>query len=216
MKKYTIGYIDHNQEVHARQLGPSLAALNGGFDVLKTDSKECPAANYNTMIDRCNTSVLILTHQDVTFSPDLLTRLDVAIGAIPNFGAFGMVGVDPQRRYYWSKDGAIARICSIDCCFIVIRKELGLKFDNSTFNEYHMYVEDYCGQVSNMGLNCYTIPINSAALGKDETYEDAVKKCGSNFLNHHSFTCGERGYCWGRWAEFRAKLKAKWPGIETT
>ena len=39
--KFTIGYIDHNDDVYNKYLGPSLLNLSGDFDVIKTSSLEC-------------------------------------------------------------------------------------------------------------------------------------------------------------------------------
>ena len=98
MKKYTIGYIDHNQEVHSRQLGPSLKHLLGEFDVISLPSTVCPATNYNSMIEQCQTPYLILAHQDVTFSPDMLSAIDKTIDCVPEFGALGLKGFNNFRE----------------------------------------------------------------------------------------------------------------------
>ena len=43
-----------------------------------------------------------------------------------------------------------------------------------------------------------------------------VYQGNETFLNHHSCTVSTRGFCWGRYPEFRQKLEQKWPGIKTT
>ena len=214
MKNYTIGYVDHDQAVHQRQLGPSIAALRGQFDVLSTNSDKCPATNYNTMLGLCTTPYLILTHQDVTFSPDLLECIDRTIAAVPDFGALGMVGVDKQHQYHWSTPQRIATLDTADCCFLVLRKDLGARFDDVTFDELHQYVEDYCGQVNRIyGKLCHTILIQAAQLSASMQYPGDV---GYGFLRHHGFTWNQRGSCWGKWPEYRRRLEAKWPGLKTT
>jgi len=83
VKQFTIGYIRHNKYVYETYLGPSIDNLEGDFDVLSTTDENKPAANYNELISKCNTPYLILTHQDVTFSPNLLDRLKMTIKETP-------------------------------------------------------------------------------------------------------------------------------------
>ena len=200
MKLYTIGYIDHDPIVHAKYLGPSLSSLKGDFDVWTTTPKECPAANYNNIIAHSKTPYIILTHQDVAFPSSLLSCIDNTIRQNPAFGALGIVGVDKDKNYLWSKPDAIQQVVTLDCCFVVIRRGL-FKFDADTFDGYHMYVEDYCGQCNSAGLGCYTILANGGP---------------GTELNHYGATAAKLGYAWGDWRKYRAKLDAKWPGIRTT
>ena len=50
--KFTIGYIDHNDDVFNKYLGPSLLNLSGDFDVIKTKSSNSPAINYNEILKK--------------------------------------------------------------------------------------------------------------------------------------------------------------------
>lgn len=212
---YTIGYIDHSTEVHNSHLGPSLLMLTQSFDVLKTDSKLCPAVNYNNMIGHCKTPYLILTHQDVTFSPDLLDRIDETIKRVPDFGALGMVGVDNNRSYKWSRCDTIAELDTLDCCFIVLRPDIGARFDEKTFSGLHQYVEDYCGQINRVyGRKVYTILTHAVGLYPGETHSKKIE--GNSFLAHHGATFAKRGPCWGDWRMYNQKLQVKWPGIKVT
>ena len=208
MKQYTIGYIAHDPAVHTRYLGPSLVGLKGEWDELYTSSLQCPAFNYNTMLELCQTPYLILTHQDVSFSPDLLECLDRTVAQVPQFGALGMVGVDSSHRYIWGEPGRVAEVDTLDCCFIVVRKDLGVRFDAATFDELHQYVEDYCGQlIRRHQRKVYTLLMR--ATGLDD-------KTGASFIHHMGHTFHERGSCWGRWGEYHRRLTVKWPGIQTT
>jgi hypothetical protein len=216
VKQFTIGYIRHNKYVYETYLGPSIDNLEGDFDVLSTTDENKPADNYNELISKCNTPYLILTHQDVTFSPNLLDRLKMTICALPDFGAIGMVGVDKQNNYFWSDSHQIYPLDTLDCCFIVIRPDDKLLFDNVTFDDYHLYVEDYCANIQRIRKkSVHTILIDSKetpiTLGYDEVYKNS-----KSFLNHHSYTLSKRGSCWGRYGEYRQKLSQKWPGICTT
>ena len=211
--KYTIGYIEHNQEVFDRLLGPSIKNLKGEFDVISVSDEKFPAENYNKLVSMAKTPYIILTHQDVSFSSDLLERIDLTMAALKdNFGALGMVGVDKNHQYHWSNSDRIYELDTADCCFLVIRTDNDIKFDEDIFNEYHLYVEDYCAQLSRLkNQKIYTIGTNSKESDPNDIYQ-----LGNAFLNHHSCTVSSRGFCWGRYHEFRQKLENKWPLIKTT
>jgi hypothetical protein len=209
---FSIGYIRHNPEVFAQCLGLSLAELEPPFEVLSTSNKESPARNYNQMIKECKSNYLILTHEDVSFSSDLLDNILVTIALLPeNWGVLGMVGRTRSGLWQWSQANQIFEVDTLDCCFIVI-KPGKILFDEKNFNEYHLYVEDYCAQANRVhGLTNWTIMMGSAeAMGNFTRSEQSA------FMQHHSATVSQRGFCWGRYGEFRRKLEGKWPGIQTT
>lgn len=207
--RYTIGYIEHDNKVHTKYLGPSLASLKEDFAILTTSDEKFPAENYNTMLDKCETEFLILTHQDVSFPPSLLEQIDKTMEYVPDWGVLGMVGVDRNHVYRWSDTSNLYEVDTLDCCFMIIRKDSPVRFDTENFGEYHLYVEDFCAQMNRVhGKRNYTIAIKSS--GKFDGYTDFKQ------LRHHSATVSKRGYCWGRYIEFRQKLEQKWPRIKTT
>lgn len=202
MTKYTIGYIDHDSNVHTKYLGPSLKALDGEFYVISTTSEKCPASNYNNMLSRCTTPYLILLHQDVTMPSDLLSCIDKTIKQVPDFGALGLVGVDKKKKYFCSSINHIYEVDTLDCCFIMVRKDLGVRFDDVTFDGLHQYVEDYCGQLTrSYNKHIYTIQSDGGE--------------GRPFC-HFGVTYSVRRGCWGNWIKYNRILKNKWPGIKTT
>lgn len=213
MKQFTIGYIQHDQYVHNTYLGPSISNLQGEFDVINTSDQNKPASNYNEMISKCNTPYLILTHQDVTFSPTLLDRLEITVRSIPNLGIIGMFGVDTQNNYFWSNYNQIYALDTLDCCFVVIRPDNNLLFDNTTFDDYHLYVEDYCANIQRTHNKSVTsIFIDSNKAPTTIGYYD-LNQNPNSFLNHHSYTSEELGPYWGKYAEYKEKLLQKWPGL---
>jgi hypothetical protein len=208
----SIGYIRHNPEVFAQCLGASLAELEGPFEMLSSSDKQSPAKNYNQMIRDCKTDLLILTHEDVSFSSDLLDQILLSIALLPeNWGVLGMVGRTKTGLWQWSHSHQMWEVDTLDCCFIVI-KPGEIFFDEELFDEYHLYVEDYCAQASRIhGLSNWTIMMDSA-----EGMGHLTRLDQPSFMQHHSATVLERGFCWGRYTEYRMKLEAKWPGIQTT
>lgn len=194
--KFTIGYIAHDEAVYDRHLGPSLLNLKGEFDVIHTSDVKFPSSNYNEMKRASKTEYTILTHQDVSFQPDLLERIEDTIDKVENLGALGLVGKYANTEK-WSNSQQIFEVDTLDCCFIVIKTSDPIWFNEDEFGEYHLYVEDYCAQ-----LNRALCRTNYTML--------------TDGMQHHSATWSVRGSCWGNYRTFKQKLVAKWPGIQTT
>ena len=114
--KYTIGWIYHNKESYNKYLGPSIKRLNGSFEILNTTDELNPAKNYNKIIDLCKTKWLILCHEDVAFSYDLLECLDDAIEMNPDSLFFGFVGANDSGICSCKID-SYQSISTSDCCF---------------------------------------------------------------------------------------------------
>jgi hypothetical protein len=212
-KKFTIGYINHDESIHEKYLGHCLKTLKGEFDVIYTDDKKFPAENYNDLKDRCQTEYLILTHQDVSFPPNLLDCISQTMSQLDDWGVLGLVGVDQDGTYRWSTKERIFEIDTLDCCFMVIRKDSLAKFDEKTFDDYHLYVEDFCAQM-NRGFNKknYTLLINSNE--SLDTIHNNPSEITQMF--HHGATVSKIGYAWGKYWEYRDKLSSKWGKIKTT
>jgi len=151
----------------------------------------------------------------VAFSSDLLTCIDNTIDVAPDFGALGMVGIDSSNIIHWSNPTQIKQIVTFDGSFIMIRMDMGIRFDDINFNELHGSVEDYCMQIGRLyGKNCYTLLISSR-----EASQYGLRNIEESFLDHYSVTAIGKGYAYfaaSRWREFRNKLEQKWPGIKTT
>lgn len=201
---FTIGYIDHDFNVYSRYLEPSLNSLQGKCAIIKTTDKDNPATNYNTIIEQASTNYIILTHQDISFSSNLLEKIDLTIEKVPNFGALGLVGVDSNRNYHWSTPNQLFELETLDCCFIVIQKSHGVFFDATIFDDFHLYVEDYCIQIAQKGLKIYTLLIDS---NPNEKVPNINEK---EWMLHHSATLSQRGACWGKYNQYKIKLNAKW------
>jgi hypothetical protein len=204
-KKFTIGYISHNDEVFQKFLGKSISELVGDFDVITTSDEYYPASNYNEILEKAETPYVILTHQDISFSSDLLERIQETIDRVGNdFGALGLVGVSENGTYHWSSKEKVEEVETLDCCFIMVKKETPARFDSERFGEYHLYVEDFCAQLGRThNEKIYTILTDHE--GDKESH-----------ISHHSVTWNERGPCWGRYNEFKEVLLHKWPNLKTT
>jgi hypothetical protein len=204
-KKFTIGYISHNDDVFKKFLGKSISELPGDFDVIATSVENYPAHNYNDILEKAQTPYVILTHQDISFTPDLLLSIEKTIDELGgDFGALGLVGVNHSGEYKWSSSEKINEVETLDCCFIVVKRCTQARFDTEKFGEYHLYVEDFCAQLGRThNEKIYTILTDHE--GDKESH-----------LSHHSVTWNERGPCWGRYNEFKEVLLHKWPNLKTT
>lgn len=222
MRSITFGFIHHDQFPYKNQYSPSIEnfvskdADTTLFIDSRLSSEGNPAKNYNSMIDDCDTQYLVLTHTDVTFSQDFVDNIFKTIDLVPDFGALGIVGVSKDGKYHWGSDNEIKEVETLDCCCIIINKAHGLKFDENTFDDFHLYVEDYCAAVNIIhGKKCYTVLTNSKQLPPDMVYDEV--RAQKNFFYHHGFTFGKMGPAWGRYHEYKQKLNTKWNrNIRTT
>lgn len=210
MSKITIGYRARFPEVFSKYLEKSLNNLKGNFEVIKVDappitncadfsSDKYPAENYNEMIDLCQTEYLLLVHEDVIFTDDLIERLEETINLFPDFGAIGLVGPDSAGVTRWSSSRGIFEVDTLDSCFIMIRKDLGIRFNSEVFNELHLYVEDYCGQLNKIGRKIYT-----------------VKQNPDSKIEHCSATWNTLGFAWGNYNHYKQIFLRLYPNLKTT
>lgn len=205
MQKITIAYIAHDTEVFNKYLHPSLNNLRGEFDTICLSSKDnMPAINYNHMLGMSKNRYVLFLHEDTTFGPDFLERIFVSINKFPDFGAIGAVG-NYENNIQWSKSKNIIEVKTLDCCCVLVNKDHCIRFDEKTFDEYHLYVDDYCLQADGRGFKNYTIPINAFEAKREDVYSKDV-----NYFRHHSATVSKLGFCWGRYNEYLQKMNDKW------
>lgn len=216
MERTTIGFIDHNPGVHKMFLGPSIDGLNGDFDVISIKSSEgYPAEIYNRIIEESENDIIVLTHQDVSFSSDFLERIYSVFDVVDDWGALGIVGVDDGGGYWWGKSGNCYELNTLDCCLIVINKSHGIEFDSYNFDDFHLYVEDYCCRARAKGYRVFTIPIDSKEA-EGEVPHSSERLKDKSFAMHHSVTINEKGCAWGRYKEYKGKFLNLWPDAKTT
>jgi len=207
--KFTIGYRSRFPEQYSKYLGPSLDNLKGDYDLIKIESNKItdardfqsekyPASDYNEMIRMCKTQYLILVHEDISFTPDFLESVENTINQYPDFGAIGLVGHD-DTDYRWSNSDKSYEVHTLDSCMIIVRMDLNMFFDDDTFNELHLYVEDYCARVGLLGKKVLTI-----------------NTIGDCHIEHHSSTWSQLGVCWGNYPHYKQIFVKKYPNILTT
>lgn len=208
MSKFTIGFINHDNSLFEKHLGPSIEKFNKeDFDLISTTSEFFPARNYNEIIKSSKNDYIILVHEDMELPQNFLECVNSTISFFPDFGALGLIGFDDfsntNRRTLISETGYAHKIDFFDSCLLVIKKSNNIYFDESTFNEYHLYVEDYCMQARERNLFNYTILIdylqtlhvghtyaqhNNMMWGKYNQYYDIFLKKWTKKLNRTLFT----------------------------
>ena len=106
--------------------------------------------------------------------------------------------------------GKSKKITTSDSCCLLINKEHNLLFDTALFDEYHMYIEDYCAQIKyKLNLNIYTLRIKWIWVEnqKDFFYQYPNSQ---NWFIHHSHTFTKKGAKWGKWNYYKKILNNKW------
>lgn len=210
MKLFTIGYRARFPDVFEKYLGPSLNKLEGEFDIIKKEeqlatahndfiSENSPAKNYNDIIFECTTPYLILCHEDVSFSPDIFECIQTTISKVPEFGVLGLVGCNNTGTNKWSEKNNIHEVDTLDSCFIVLRLDYGIKFDEKNFGGLHLYVEDFCGRLKSFGKTIHTIELQE-----------------NSYINHHSATWNTLGAAWGDYSEYKKVFTKLYPNLKTT
>lgn len=155
----------------------------------------------NLALDLCQSDVFGLCHCDVAFGDGALEAFTVAAmsGAV-----CGIVGIDLKGVYHCSYNdgrddwwagaltaGGPGRVSTLDSMAVFFRKDLGLRFDEKTFDGFHCHVEDLCLQAAARG-----IPV-------------IVPAADARHLNH------EQSREWlDDYRRYRAKLAEKWQGTE--
>jgi hypothetical protein len=101
----------------------------------------------------------------------------------------GMVGIDRHKGYIWSKAiPSITFVETLDCCSVFFRADMGLRFDDKTFDGFHCYVEDLCMQAHARKIPV-VVPPAEASHHEDST-NDSVWR--------------------GEYFRYKDKLLAKW------
>jgi hypothetical protein len=169
-------------------------------------STDSPARVYNQRIRQCLSQYICFIHADC-LTHGFKEAIERTILAYPDFGALGAVGSNKGTK--WGRKGNIQEVITVDSCCIVINREHGLLFDEETFSNYHLFVEDMCMQVRATGRKIYTIDIDGY-----ENEPDLVPSI-DHFI-HCSYSCHKFGFAWGEYLRFRHLLNNKWSDVETT
>lgn len=188
-------------------LGPSIAGLSESVPVLAVNNAQNSVSTniaqiYNTLLSIDGPDITAFMHPDVTFGSDFAREVQDSISLLQErrWGALGIVGRSDGGDYVWGSGVDVpTEVSTLDSCCLITRASFGIRFDSSRFDEFHCFVEDYCLQVRNAGLEVLVLPID---------------------VQHHSATLSHRGKAWGAYRRYRKRLDRKWrkrfPSIMTT
>jgi hypothetical protein len=200
--RFTYSYITYKKDVFDTYLGKCLPKILDKIDIITKENIK-PSEFHNLIIKESPNRYIIFSHEDVTFSDDIIDRIEDTILSLPEFGVLCMVGKNENNKNIGANSNDIKNLKFCDPCFFVIDKENPLLFDEKIFDDFHFGVEDYCigsNEIHNRGT--YTILTN---WGKEN---DILS------FKHHSYTCKTVKYMWGNYNEYKKRLKDKWSNLE--
>jgi hypothetical protein len=166
-----------------------LTHVNGVHLVLlSNEAREPLSAIGNRYLDRSSAPVFGLVHADCWFGPESLAAFTAA--ALSGHVA-GIVGVSlPNMRYQWCHENP-SWVSTLDSCSVFFRRDLGVRFDEQTFDGLHCHVEDICLQARARGLLVSVPPADA---------------------RHRSATAN--GQAWlDDYCRYRQRLAEKWRGV---
>lgn len=173
-----------------------------GFDVIRLKPDASPATLYNEQLDSYH-GWICFVHSDVSCN-GLRDAIEDAIDHDDMI--YGAVGANNGIK--WSRSDKLFDLVTCDSCCIVVNTEWGLRFDDKTFDEYHLYVEDFCLQARDIGIGCSTMYLDA--------FEGSATFNVDRYFIHHSHTLNKLGCSWGSYAKYKSKLLDKWKDVQTT
>ena len=143
------------------------AAMDAAITLLSNPGKRLGgyAAVANAFLDRSqNFPVAAIVHADTAFGPGAIAAL--AAAARSESQLTGIVGrsMDPVRPYVWGRDGG-GEVSTLDSCAVFIPTALSLRFDGSTFDDFHCCVEDLCLQAADRGIRSFVPTADADHIG---------------------------------------------------
>lgn len=200
--KFTYAYISYKKDVYDQYLKPSLDKIRDKVDII-TKSNIKPSKFHNEVIRESKNDIIIFSHEDVTFSSDILEVINETISDNPNFGVLCVVGKNKSNKNIGALTSTHYNLEFCDPCFFVINKKNNILFDEKTFDEFHFGVEDYCINVKQtLNKDVITLKIKWGSDGDLRNFR------------HHSYTCKTVKYQWGNYQHYKNLFKKKWNNLD--
>jgi hypothetical protein len=168
----------------------SLEHVNAAEVILVSNEAGIPLSVLgNHYLDTARRPVVGILHADSSLGPGACDAFAAAASA----GAVaGIVGRDAARRYVWCTQGGGA-VETLDCCSVFLRRDLGLRFDETTFDGFHCHVEDLCMQAHARGVPV-SVPVAEAAHRGNVNAPDRAR-----FMAEYGEYKGRLNRKWGTW-----------------
>ena len=144
----------------------------------------------NPFLDAATEDVVAIVHADTTFEPGAVGVF--AAAAIDNNSLTGIVGRnkpmpgDPTMGYTWCAGGG-GYVSTLDSCSAFFRRTLGLRFDGSTFDDFHCVIEDLCLQARAMGVRALVPHAKASHVGTatEPTWNDRFWRYRQKLLDKY-------------------------------
>lgn len=144
----------------------------------------------NSYWNNATTDVFGIVHADTEFEEGAIRNF---VACAYEYGVCGIVGQSGAGQVWSSQrvDGSAGEVSTLDCCSMFCRRDIGIRFDDGTFDGFHLCVEDLCLQARKAGLQVM-VPLAKAMHRGELFYQDWWR--------------AER-------ERYRVKLAAKWHGV---
>ena len=144
----------------------------------------------NPFLDAATEDVVAIVHADTTFEPGAVGVF--AAAAIDNNSLTGIVGRNkpmpgaPTMGYTWCAGGG-GYVSTLDSCSAFFRRTLGLRFDGSTFDDFHCVIEDLCLQARAMGVRALVPHAKASHVGTatEPTWNDRFWRYRQKLLDKY-------------------------------
>ncbi|MFI5260385.1 MAG: glycosyltransferase [Candidatus Paceibacteria bacterium] len=173
---FTIVTVYNKRDFLERVLLDSLQKQTAEFELIAIDNTtgkyKSAAAAFNAEVKNPKGDYILFVHQDVDFGNDTewLKNAEREAQKIPEAGVMGVVGVDFNGKFRgyisdcgqkrWERETEAIEVQTVDeLLFIIPKKVFSIfKFDEETFDGWHLYGADYCLTAQKNGLKTYVIP----------------------------------------------------------
>jgi hypothetical protein len=213
--KFTFVYIDYNSEVYEKYLLNSLKNIKASdFNIVGCVKVGSISETYNRILksikNENSADYIIFTHGDVSYSRNFLKDLENTIRKNNKKTIYGFVGKQTDGNVKWSNIENSLEMQVFDSCCIVVPINVEFMFDSINFDEYHLYVEDFCYQAKFLWNYSLMLIQTSADERSNELHKSGIF---SDFTQHHSSTCNNHGFEWGNYKEYLKTFNEKWNNI---
>lgn len=146
--------------------------LNAGTTLRVYEKYVTAGQAYNAAMDDCDTSILVLAHQDVYLPRNFIAQLSMTLNTLtlldPGWAVAGVVGAQLNGRiigHTWSSglgrligDSAALpdEVVSLDEMLLIVRTDRGLRFDE-LLPGFHLYGTDIVQSARQAGWRAYAI-----------------------------------------------------------
>jgi len=190
----------NSEEILKNVLLKSLDTQTIKFELITLDNRDnryssaAEALNYGG--GKAKGEYIMFVHQDMWLgSNSWLDEVEKCLESIPDLGIAGVAGMIEKGRNWedwvrrsldacdeawWGKSGRIKEpeeVQTLDECLLLVPRAVfnRLKFDEKTFDGWHLYGADYCLCVRELGLKAWVIPAFSSHSSPARNMQSLLK-----------------------------------------